>query len=872
MSNHEEPAARLLERLLTDRVLRARFRADPAGVLREAGVDEAFADEVSGSAMETLEVRESRSSLAGALTAAALEGFAGLGLSDAYASGGRRDLTPTVDRWLERRPPAAAVPPAPSAGSGPAAGLATPEAAAAERASSGREGGGAWTARSAGNAAELAEPRPVAPASGAPVAPEPNGRSAGGAGQVVDMPRPKARAAFTPPDPSDYGMGGTGGKPTAEALALLENPKVKFLDAAGPKDIRSGRIDPRAIEILTRLAKDHRITLSALASNHEKFSAGGGISNHWYGRGVDVAGVDGQAVNGGNAAARAIAESLIKLPESIRPTEVGSPWQIGAPGFFSDAAHQNHIHIAFDDAVTKDWRPPPGSAAPEPTSNDAGVFAAVGPKGATPRSAPEPAPAPASAAAMDPPVPSDPTDGADSTPDPPEGPDDGGADASGREDPSGDSNAEADQESDQDSVGDDEGEGDSSGGSDGEDVDDESDESDEQSDADTGEAAGDQPAPAPTAPSPDSAPIVLDDVPDPAQDLPGPVGEQPSSSSDQGGGASDVPAIDDAGGGGGGGYPGDDAPRAQTAAWMSNEARRRGLPPELPVMASLVESGMKNLNGGDRDSVGFFQMRVGIWNNGQYAGYPRKPELQLRWFLDKALEVKKQRLAQGQSVTDPNQYGEWIADVERPAEQYRGRYQLRLSEARALLAAGAVAQDPGQGGGGHLADVVDSGSGSGSGTGGGGSRAVKLALGAVGTRETGNNAGGAVKYQRAWGAGPGLPWCGYFVGTIARDAGAQGLTPRVGYVPNIVSDAKARSNGFAGWTTDPRSARPGDFVVLFGSSHVEMVESVNKDGSVNAIGGNTSLEGGGEGVAQKRRPPGDIVGFARPKYGGGEAA
>ena len=53
-------------------------------------------------------------------------------------------------------------------------------------------------------------------------------------------------------------------------------------------------------------------------------------------------------------------------------------------------------------------------------------------------------------------------------------------------------------------------------------------------------------------------------------------------------------------------------------------------------MASLVESGMTNIQGGDADSVGFFQMRVGIWNQGDYAGYPDKPELQVKWFLDQA--------------------------------------------------------------------------------------------------------------------------------------------------------------------------------------------------------------------------------------------
>ena len=121
-------------------------------------------------------------------------------------------------------------------------------------------------------------------------------------------------------------------------------------------------------------------------------------------------------------------------------------------------------------------------------------------------------------------------------------------------------------------------------------------------------------------------------------------------------------------------------------------AKDRGLPPQLPIMAGLVESGLKNLNFGDADSVGFFQMRVGIWNQGAYAGYPDKPELQMKWFLDQAEAVKRQRLVAGKSVDDPNSFGEWIADVERPAEQYRGRYQLKLQEANGLLQSAAPAQ------------------------------------------------------------------------------------------------------------------------------------------------------------------------------------
>src|SRR3954451_15430957 len=74
----QDTAAALIQRLLEDPVLRDRFRRDPAGTLREAGLGE-IADEVpreaDGKLMQTLDIRESRSSRAGAMMAAAIEGF-----------------------------------------------------------------------------------------------------------------------------------------------------------------------------------------------------------------------------------------------------------------------------------------------------------------------------------------------------------------------------------------------------------------------------------------------------------------------------------------------------------------------------------------------------------------------------------------------------------------------------------------------------------------------------------------------------------------------------------------------------------------------------------------------------------------------------
>jgi hypothetical protein len=139
-----------------------------------------------------------------------------------------------------------------------------------------------------------------------------------------------------------------------------------------------------------------------------------------------------------------------------------------------------------------------------------------------------------------------------------------------------------------------------------------------------------------------------------------------------------------------GGYPGDAAPKIQLAAWMAAGAIRSGLPAELPVMAALPESELRNVPYGQDDSVGFFQMKQHLWDKGQYAGYLQNPELQLKWFVDQALEVNQSRIEHGQVPygPDPSQWGVWAADVEVPAEHARGQYQPRLEEAHGLIVAG----------------------------------------------------------------------------------------------------------------------------------------------------------------------------------------
>jgi hypothetical protein len=133
-------------------------------------------------------------------------------------------------------------------------------------------------------------------------------------------------------------------------------------------------------------------------------------------------------------------------------------------------------------------------------------------------------------------------------------------------------------------------------------------------------------------------------------------------------------------------YPGDDAARKPLARWMARAAALRDVPQELPVMAALAESGMRNLNMKGNPFAGFFSMHRSL-SKGAYRGFPRKPELQLLWFLDTAVLVRQRELAEGDDDygTSSDGYGIWIADVERPAPQNRDGYQPYLDDAGELL-------------------------------------------------------------------------------------------------------------------------------------------------------------------------------------------
>jgi hypothetical protein len=871
-NDEQQVAAKLIERLLTDPDFRTKFRRNPGKACREVGLDD-LADEMSlgaGKAMMTLDVRESKSSLAGVMMAAAMEGVAVYEFTK-HVAPALDDLGEEIAGVLSHvNLPAVQGILSPGGGGGAAAApVADPaEAGDAAAAAGGGAGGGAAAAASAAPQAPAATPEEIAagakPAAKAAAVEVPEKAAKADAGLPepdpdaalpsatdlpeadpdADLPSPEASAAGVdaadvpsaapdqpagappdqaatapaavdpadatgsvarrPIDPSEFGLDGSGGALTPEAKALLDNPKIQF-DETGVADLKAGKIDPRVVAALTKLSEKHEITVSCMCSDHPRSTAGGNISNHSHGRGVDLATIDGEIVSPGSPAAREVATELAELDPEYRPNEIGSPFAIGAPGYFTDAAHQNHVHFGFKEEIARDWAPPAdvaadGSAAPAPVAGASAVAGApaAGTAGTAPAAPPAPqeasedafmaqkagassaadaagggAPAsedsfmrnqpvgPPSALAPDPSaVPGPVANAAAAGGTSPLGAsaldvaktqlgvkEEGGANTGAKVDEFlaaakvGPGNpwcasfvtwsleqaghkmdgsgwaavqtwvraAEAGEQNLQIVSAEDARPGDivayDWGGQD-----------DFGSDGHIGFLASEVKGGNFTALEGNNQDQVMN-VPRhtgganvkfiriggtgaaPPPDL----GAGTPPATPEAGGAAQVAdaALTAAAGGGAGAYPGDDAPKEQIAAWMAARAEKAGLPPELPVMASLVESNLTNLDYGDASSEGYFQMLTTLWDKGEYAGFQKDPEKQIQWFIDHAGPLKKQF---GNLPPTAENLGTWIADTERPAEQYRGRYALKFEEARELIAKGRASGGGGAVGGTPPAD------------------------------------------------------------------------------------------------------------------------------------------------------------------------
>jgi hypothetical protein len=133
--------------------------------------------------------------------------------------------------------------------------------------------------------------------------------------------------------------------------ALVRNKRITTTSSRGcdPKtDLASGKLDLRVQSLLAVIADRHTIRLSCLRSGHSRFVRGTNrVSNHTVWRAVDIDMVDGRPVSRASKAARELVVWLDGLQGPLRPSEIGSPFQIGRRPYFSDEGHQGHVHVGY---------------------------------------------------------------------------------------------------------------------------------------------------------------------------------------------------------------------------------------------------------------------------------------------------------------------------------------------------------------------------------------------------------------------------------------------------------------------------------------------------------------------------------------------
>ena len=141
---------------------------------------------------------------------------------------------------------------------------------------------------------------------------------------------------------------------SGDAAALLAHPNVTIY-SGGRDDLAAGRVDPRVTAVLLALARDHTITVTSLVSGHPRCAVTGQahgpgcvVSNHYLGRGADIAVVDGTPISVRHPTVVAVMDQLASLAAPYRPDEIGGPIDTGAPGVFTNTYHADHIHIGWD--------------------------------------------------------------------------------------------------------------------------------------------------------------------------------------------------------------------------------------------------------------------------------------------------------------------------------------------------------------------------------------------------------------------------------------------------------------------------------------------------------------------------------------------
>lgn len=150
-------------------------------------------------------------------------------------------------------------------------------------------------------------------------------------------------------------LASNGGDPAAppaalppEAVAVLGDPRIELPDSAR-WDIYRGAVSPKLLALMTRMAEWGDFGVITFSTGHpwEVFGTTR-QSDHSRGLAVDIYRLGERLVIDGREPGSAVHQFVEWLYQQPEVRQIGSPWALDGRGgrSFSDALHQDHLHIA----------------------------------------------------------------------------------------------------------------------------------------------------------------------------------------------------------------------------------------------------------------------------------------------------------------------------------------------------------------------------------------------------------------------------------------------------------------------------------------------------------------------------------------------
>jgi hypothetical protein len=136
------------------------------------------------------------------------------------------------------------------------------------------------------------------------------------------------------------------GGPTSLGRVVLEHPRIR-LPGPARTDVLERRVNDPILNVLAQLADRYTLDVQVLVTGHPGIVYPTSLlSNHTVGRAVDVWKLDDRRISEIPRDDPVLAEFMIAAGRA-GATEVGGPIPVDGSGFFTDAVHQDHLHLGI---------------------------------------------------------------------------------------------------------------------------------------------------------------------------------------------------------------------------------------------------------------------------------------------------------------------------------------------------------------------------------------------------------------------------------------------------------------------------------------------------------------------------------------------